>query len=327
MKRLDELFEVRNGLASSKVEIVEERDGTYSVAYLCPSKTQDGTIAGFVNPSTVPEKHLYPAGTLHVSTNGEGSHTYSYVSRFSAVPNSDVCMLVPCEPMSEKVLRFYAYAITKNRSRFNYARKPKGERLGSVMLPEAHEMPAWLEDVDLSAIERTVGEFTHIGETGSLPETEWAHVRITDLFELTKGKGPSLADAAGNPGEVPYVTTTDKNNGVSAWTAEEPCHPGGTLSLASDGSVGEVFYQEMSFCASSAVSVLTPKFKMSKLTALFLCTTLRLEGKTLFSYSRKWGLDRLRGSSVWAPITKERELNLSYIEETMSSSKFSEVVA
>lgn len=327
MKRLDELFEVRNGLASNHVELVEDRDDTYSVAYLCPSKTQAGAIAGFVNPDALPEKHLYPAGTLHVSTDGEGSHTYSYVSMEPVVPNSNVCVLLPRTPMPEKVLRFYAYAITKNRPRFNYARKPKGDRLGCVMLPEAHELPDWLAEVDLTAIERTVGEFAHIGESGPLPVTAWAHIKLTDLFELTKGRGPSLADAIGNPGEVPYVTTTDKNNGVSAWTAEEPCHPGEVLSLASDGSVGEVFYQEAPFCASSAISVLTPRFKMSKLTAMFLCTVLRLEGKTLFSYSRKWGLDRLNGSSVWVPVTPAGALNIAYIEDLMGASKFSKGAA
>jgi hypothetical protein len=322
MKRLDELFEVRNGLASSQVEVVEDRDDTYSVAYLCPSKTQAGAIAGFVNPDTIPEKHLYPAGTLHVSTDGEGSHTYSYVSIEPVVPNSNVCVLLPREPMSEKVLRFYAYAITKNRPRFNYARKPKGDRLGSVMLPEAHELPEWLEDVDLPTIECAVGEFAHIGEAGPLPEAAWTHVKVTDLFEVTKGKGPSLADAMGCPGDIPYVTTTDKNNGVAAWIADEPCHEGGVLTVASNGSVGEVFYQAHEFCASGDVAVLTPRFDMSPETALFLCTVLRFEGKTLFSYSRKWGLDRLRGSSVWVPVTVEGSLNIEYIEDVIKASKF-----
>lgn len=322
MKRLDELFEVRNGLASSQVAVADERDDINSVAYLCPSKTQAGAIAGFVNPDTVSEKHLYPAGTLHVSTNGEGSHTYAYVSLHPVVPNSDVCVLLPREPMSEKVLRFYAYAITKNRPRFNYARKPKGDRLGSIMLPEAHELPAWLGEIDLEAIERLVGEFAHIGESGPLPETEWARIKITDLFELTKGKGPSLADAEGNPGETPYVTTTDKNNGVAAWVDEPPYHEGGVLTVASNGSVGEVFYQASAFCASSDVAVLTPKFEMSREVALFLCTVLRFEGKTLFSYSRKWGLDRLKGSSVWVPAAKDGRLHCAYIEALIASSRF-----
>lgn len=322
MKRLDELFEVRNGLASGQVAVVEDRDETYSVAYLCPSKTQAGTIAGFVNPETVPEKHIYPAGTLHVSTNGEGSHTYAYVSLLPAVPNSDVCVLLPRAPMSEKALRFYAYAITKNRPRFSYARKPKGDRLGVVMLPDAHELPTWLQDVDLAAIEHAVGEFAHIGESGPLPVATWAHVKIADLFEMVTGKGPSLADAQGNAGETPYVTTTDKNNGIAAWVSDEPCHEGGVLTVAGDGSVGEVFYQEKGFCASYKVSVLTPKFEMSRNVALFFCTALQFEGKALFSYTRKWCLDRLEGSAVWVPVTPEGKLNVEYIEQIICASKF-----
>ena len=323
MKRLDELFEVRNGLASSQVEVVDDRDEAYSVAYLCPSKTQAGTIAGFVNPENVPEKHLYPAGTLHVSTNGEGSHTYAYVSLLPAVPNSDVCVLLPRAPMSEKVLRFYAYAITKNRPRFNYARKPKGDRLGSVLLPDVHELPAWLDEVDLAAIERAVGEFARIGESGPLPETKWEHVKITDLFELTKGKGPTLADALGNTGETPYVTATDKNNGVAAWVSDSPCHEGGSFTVAVTGSVGEVFFQQHDFCASNNVAVLVPKFNLSLPVALFITTVLRHEGKTLFSYSRPWSINRIIKSSIWIPVTNSGSLDLNYIENLMGSSKFS----
>lgn len=323
MKRLDELFEVRNGLASSLVEVVDERDETYSVAYLCPSKTQAGTIAGFVNPDVVPEKHLYPAGTLHVSTDGEGSHTYSYVSIEPVVPNSNVCVLLPREPMPEKVLRFYAYAITKNRPRFNYARKPKGDRLGCVMLPEAHELPAWLTDVDLAAIERTVGEFAHIGESGPLPEATWAHIKLTDLFHIRNGIGPSLQEARKSPGDVPYITRSAANNGVAAWIDYEPAHPAGCITVATDANAGEAFYQREAFCAYSAVAVFQPKQAISELVGLFLATVIRFEGASRYSYSRAWSIDRMKDSSIWVPVTADGVLDIAYIENVISSSKFS----
>lgn len=323
MKRLDELFDVRNGLASNQVEISSEQDDAYSLMYVCPSKTQEGAIAGWLNPDLVPEEHIYPAGTLHVSGDGAGSHTYSYVSLTSFTPTHHVRVLLPKSPMSERELRFYAYMITANRPKFNYGRAPRGERLAKIMLLEPNELPAWLDEVDLAAIERAVGEFARIGESGPLPETKWEHVKITDLFELTKGKGPTLADALGNTGETPYVTATDKNNGVAAWVSDSPCHEGGSFTVAVTGSVGEVFFQQHDFCASNNVAVLVPKFNLSLPVALFITTVLRHEGKTLFSYSRPWSINRIIKSSIWIPVTNSGSLDLNYIENLMGQSKFS----
>ena len=37
-------------------------------------------------------------------------------------------------PLREKL--FYSMCITRNRFKFSYGRKPKGEKLGSIMIPE-----------------------------------------------------------------------------------------------------------------------------------------------------------------------------------------------
>lgn len=239
------------------------------------------------------------------------------------VPNSDVCVLLPRTPMPEKVLRFYAYAITKNRPRFNYARKPKGDRLGCVMLPEAHELPGWLAEVDLAAIERTVGEFAHIGESGPLPATAWAHVKLTDLFDIRNGVGPSLQEARKSPGAVPYITRSAANNGVAAWIDQVPTHPAGCITVATDANAGEAFYQREAFCAYSAVAVFQPKQELPELVGLFLATVIRFEGASRYSYSRAWSIDRMKASSIWVPVTENGNLDFAYIEDLMGSSKFS----
>lgn len=323
MKRLDELFDVRNGLASNQVEVSSEQDDAYSLMYVCPSKTQEGAIAGWLNPDLVPEEHIYPAGTLHVSGDGAGSHTYSYVSLTSFTPTHHVRVLLPKSPMSERELRFYAYMITANRPKFNYGRAPRGERLAKIMLLEPNELPAWLDEVDLSAIERTVGEFSHIGESGPLPEAEWAHVKLTDLFDIKNGVGPSLQEARKSPGAVPYITRSAANNGVAAWIDYEASHPAGCITVATDANAGEAFYQKDDFCAYSAVAVFQPKQEISELVGLFLATVIRFEGSSRYGYSRAWSIDRMKASSIWVPVVEDGSLNISYIERIIKDSKFS----
>jgi hypothetical protein len=83
------------------------------------------------------DSHINP--TLFVSTNGEGSHTYSYVSTERFVPNSDVSVLLPKVDMPLEVKMYYARCITANRYLFSYGRKPKGDKLKNIIVPNVTE--------------------------------------------------------------------------------------------------------------------------------------------------------------------------------------------
>lgn len=135
--RLTDLFKVYNGLASSNVNILEKSCGSSDIRYIRPSQSYDGSIAGYVNKFLVDDKYIYPDYTIYVSTDGQGSHTYSYVSSFEFVPNSNVSVLIPKNPMSLNEKIYYAMCITKNRYKFSYGRKPKGDRLKNILLPSA----------------------------------------------------------------------------------------------------------------------------------------------------------------------------------------------
>ena len=132
---LSELFYINNGLASSNVEVLETQETVNDIRYIRPSQTYTGSIAGYVNKILIPDKHIYPDYTLYVSTDGQGSHTYSYVSSFEFVPNSNVVVLIPKKEMSLQEKIYYAMCITNNRYKFSYGRKPKGYRLKNILLP------------------------------------------------------------------------------------------------------------------------------------------------------------------------------------------------
>lgn len=130
------LFEVKNGIASSQVIRNKVKESENWIPYIRPSYRQETSIGAYVNKNIVPNEKIFPEGTLYVSTNGQGSHTFSYVSTSQFVPNSDVSVLIPKRKMSLQEKLFYAQCITNNRYKFSYGRKPKGERLKSVLLPE-----------------------------------------------------------------------------------------------------------------------------------------------------------------------------------------------
>ena len=132
---LSELFNVHNGLASSQVEVNEDPESVTDIRYIRPSKSYAGSIAGYVDKTQVDDKHVYPDNTIYVSTDGQGSHSYSYVSSFEFIPNSNVSILIPKREMSLQEKLFYAICVTSNRFKFSYGRKPKGERLKEIMIP------------------------------------------------------------------------------------------------------------------------------------------------------------------------------------------------
>lgn len=80
-------------------------------------------------------------------------------------------------------------------------------------------------------------------------------------------------------GEIPFIGSTDSNNGVTAYVNvdQSTTHEANTISLSCNGSVAEAFYQPYPFWATDDVNVLYPKFKVTLETALFICTVIRLE--------------------------------------------------
>jgi len=157
---LDKLFNVVNGIASSQVIRSNIKESENWVPFIRPSYRQETSIDAYVNKNLIPSEKVFPAGSLYVSTNGQGSHTFSYVSTTEFVPNSDVSVLIPKRKMSLQEKLFYAQCITNNRYKFSYGRKPKGDRLKSVLIPEFP--PKYVTDY---TIDKVVNSFSGILDT------------------------------------------------------------------------------------------------------------------------------------------------------------------
>ena len=151
------LFDIKNGIASSQVIRNKTQDSENWVPYIRPSYRQETSIDAYFNKNLVPSEKVFPSGTLYVSTDGQGSHTFSYVSTFEFVPNSNVSVLIPKRKMSLQEKLYYAHCITNNRYKFSYGRKPKGERLQTVLIPEYP--PQYVTDYN---IDKVVNSFSGV---------------------------------------------------------------------------------------------------------------------------------------------------------------------
>lgn len=291
MARLDEIFEIKNGLASSQVSLLKQP--TYSsIPYIRPAKSQQRTIAGWVERTSVPAAHRHAKHSLFISTNGEGSHTYAYVSDFEFVANSDVSVLIPKREMGLAEKIFYAKAITLNREKFSYGRKPKGERLRSIQLPDA--APQWVTDDRVKAVSFGFGFGFGFDSDKTIKEPQirkalQKSVRLEELFDVKYGTNLELNHLAKKQNGINFVARTSQNNGVSA-RVQRLCNvepiDGMVLTVAGGGSVLETFLQLEPFYSGRDLYFLKPKVKMTVDEMLYYATCIRAN-QYKYSYGRQ----------------------------------------
>ena len=95
-------------------------------------------------------------------------------------------------------------------------------------------------------------------------------VKISDIFNVHYGINLELVHLTEcnktDYNAIPFVSRTEKNNGVSAFVEKEieiPPNPAHTLSVAGGGSVLSTFYQPIPYYSGRDIYILIPKKEMS----------------------------------------------------------------
>lgn len=118
-------------------------------------------------------------------------------------------------------------------------------------------------------------------------------VKISDLFNINYGVNFELINLtpcdSTDINAIPFVSRTEKNNGVSAFVEkciEFAINPAHTLSVAGGGSILSTFYQPKPYYSGRDLYVLKPKQKMSVVEMLFYAKCIS-SNKYKYSYGRQ----------------------------------------
>lgn len=153
----------------------------------------------------------------------------------------------------------------------------------------------------------------------------WKEFKIGDLFTLKNGiKYPSYDR---EPGDLPLISTTDQNNGVSDYIKDRPEKYKNILTVAYSGSVGATFYHENYVFVGETVFGLIPKFELNKNIGLFLCTILRKHNE-IYTYGRKIIGTRYVNDVIKIPATSSGEPDWNFMDrfiKEISSEKSSNI--
>ena len=143
----------------------------------------------------------------------------------------------------------------------------------------------------------------------------WLDIPIGNLFTVVKGTRLTKADM--RDGNIKFIGASAINNGITAFISnDDHVHPGNTITITYNGSVGEPFYQEREFWASDDVNVLYPKFTLNMHIALFIIPLLKKAGQK-YKFIDKWKKEDMEKDCVKIPVDSNHLPDYIYMEEYM----------
>lgn len=313
MRELQELFHIKYGnkLDLNKLEV--DQNGINFVSRTSKNNGISARVKKIPNVETMPE------GSISVSLGGTKLLS-SFVQMSPFYTAQNVAVLIPKEEMSLLAKLFVCQCIQHNRFRYSAFGREANRTIKIIKIPSREEFPGWLKDID---IEKYLGGETPVNtENVALQVTDtWKIFQYDELFDIERGRGPRRKELNGT-GNTPFVTSTDGNNGVTGSTSMPAVHKGNTIGVNRNGSVGEAFYQPVPFCSTEDVHIFLPKFKLNKYIAMFLVTLIKKE-KYRYNYGRKWGIQRMKDSTIKLPVDINGEPDWNYMERFVKTLPFS----
>lgn len=294
------LFEVSYGQKEfENKSLLEGEEGNNIVV---SSKGEDNGVYGFFNT-----ENGYKAPVISVPRTGTIGQ--AFVQLVDCSIDNNCLVLVPKKELTIEQLFQIAFQIRLNKWRYKYGRQITPQKI--------EEQEIVLENLDVS-FDKMVKELTPKEKPKQkIQENKNIQImKVKDLCNIDK-KTAIPQNAMNLNGNVPYVTTTSMNNGVSQFADEEPNFEGKCLSVAMNGSVGEVFFQIDDFITSGDNAVLTIKDGYNPYLLLFIGTLIRTH-QWRYNYYRKMSLDKLKNLELSMPMKNEK-IDLEYIEKIVKN--------
>ena len=225
-------------------------------------------------------------------------------------------VLVPKKEMSLQEKLYYCMCIKTNAYRYSYGRQAN-KTLRDIELPDI--VPNWAYSI-------TVGPIKTLVNAKIIPTLKienWREFKVGDLFNIINGiKYP--ADWR-EKGDLPLVSTSASNNGISDYITTRPEKYKNILTVAYSGSVGITFFHKNDVFVGETVFALIPKFDNNVYIAMFLCTIFNFHNKK-YGYGRKIIGSRYIFDTIKLPA-KGNTPNWTYMENYIKCLPYSDRIS
>lgn len=315
MIKVSDLFDIKNGDNFSLNKLKVDADGVNFVSRTAKNNGVSAKVAA------IHEIEPRQAGLITVALGGSVLETFIQPEPFYT--GFHVAILQPKSELSDAQKLYYCECIRSNQYRYSYGRQAN-RTLKDLLIPALNNIPSWINNVDISLFNE-VAQPDIDSQAPDLNTNSWQKFQLQELFTIERGRGPRRKDL-GSYGSIPFISSSDSNNGLTGYTSNAPIHKGNTIGVNRNGSVGEAFYQPEPFCSTEDVHIFNPKpFWKSRMNAqigLFMTTLIRQE-KYRFNYGRKWGIERMKISTIPLPVTSDGSPDFDYMENYIKSLPYS----
>jgi hypothetical protein len=315
-----DLFVIKKGKRLTKANMV------HGETPFIGSIDKNNGVSAYIN-----QMPLHKGNTITVNYNGSVGEAFYQPVPFQA--SDDVNVLYPLFKLTPSIALFIITIIKREKYRFNYGRKWHKERMEQSLfhlpadkngLPDYVFMEKYINSLSCRAYLDYDVTQPISSKKYSFDTKKWGQFSYSDLFDIERGRGPRKKDLSGK-GKTPFITSIDSNNGLTNFTTMKPCHPGNTISVNRNGSVALAFYQPLPFCSTEDVHIFRPKFTLTPYIGLFLATLICRE-KYRFGYGRKWGIERMKISTIRLPINAKGVPDWAFMENFIKSLPYSSQV-
>lgn len=155
-------------------------------------------------------------------------------------------------------------------------------------------------------------------ETFDMTHNKFKLFPLTKICNIERKYAPYLNELVSDKEIVPYITTTQLNNGIANRYDADPNFSKDTLTVSLDGTCGTTFYQFEDFIAGEKTAVLTLKGEHDPYLLFYIGALIRIKSWR-YHYGRKLSMTRLKEFEVPLPIKEgvndnNSELNFDMID-------------
>lgn len=301
MIHLDKIFDIETAKSDAF-----EKYNSGNVSFITNGDLESSFL-GYVEPFEW-DKVFYKKGICLTSFGEALIHTPPFLPRGNW--GSWLLILTPKHEMSDEELYSYASQINLQKWRFSFSRMVISRRIEKLYLKKyIPNISIWEE------LQRFIPQ-----EKDKIKNVKYNILKLDSISKYCDiNKKTSIPQGQMEKGNIPYVTTSSKNNGVSSFVDEEPIFKSKCLTIALNGSVCETFFQFEDFITSGDNAVLTLKNKYNPYLLLYISSMIRRH-KWRYNYYRKLNLTKLKKMQIPMPFKNETELDLEYIKNIVENS-------
>lgn len=304
-----------------KFDIVNAKSSSFSlysngdIPFVTNGSDLESSIIGYVEP--INGDRIFEKESISLSSFGEAIiPPVPFVARGNG--GSGLIILVPKNDMSINELYFYASQINMQKWRFSFsfmATKKRVEKINLIEFDKSKKIAI------KEKVQRLIPRKRRKNRKNPISELKLINVIYSNKNKdglCIVNKATALPQNALEKGSIPYITTSSLNNGVSGFYDIQPNFTAKCLTLALNGSVGEVFFQFEDFVTSGDNAVLTLKDEYNPYLLFYIATMIR-NHKWRYNYYRKLNLTKLNKMQIPIPF-KDGSIDLEYITKTVKNS-------